>query len=482
MTATRIVRLCGVVSAWCYLVGIFGTALLLLLFLLASVANAQGTVPSVPPSSMAATYQYCFNQAQIADGQCNFAPRFGSAQAACSSQGLTADAEQLGAAPTYAWFAQCRNPANTAQIFGNATRDYTCPAGYARDGNPSSGGTYMCTPTTASNVCPANSGNLSGGSCTCNSGYSAQGGSCVAANACTAGASIDLEFFSSFKDAQTGNLISVVDLPTTASYGGCAYARDAGTGLKDCYSYSGNTSKVFCSVTMTNTGSASTTPTSNNAPPETCPSTYAYGTVNGRAGCYPGSQTVVSGAPPTAGGASAPAATSGTGGATDNAGTGGGANGGGTGGTGGGAAGGAGTGAGKGAGGAAAGSGNDPVPMCGRPETPPCKIDETGTPTPTATDFAAATTKLDTEAQKVIDGINAAGGSGKKTDLGFAWVPSLPSASCTSWTWNVKGSSHTIDWCPWFDKAQAMFGWFIGTLAALYAWKRGTSAVGSGGK
>lgn len=113
--------------------------------------------------------------------------------------------------------------------------------------------------------------------------------------------------------------------------------------------------------------------------------------------------------------------------------------------------------------------GKDP---CGLPGTPPCKIDETGTPTGTGVldaGLAALTTGFDS----IKGGIESLGTS-PKDSLGMALEFEPPTGSCSPLVLTYKDFSRSVNWCPTLETARAIWGWFIGILGALYVFRRAT--------
>lgn len=126
------------------------------------------------------------------------------------------------------------------------------------------------------------------------------------------------------------------------------------------------------------------------------------------------------------------------------------------------------------------GGGGDGGDSCGLPDTPPCKMDEDGTPT--AADGLAAL-------QGAIDGIGTAadghiaaiegmaGGGGQRTDLGLSWLPVAPVGTCSELSMTVKGYTYQSSWCGTLGLARDVTGWAVLFLAALYVWRRATGTL-----
>lgn len=97
----------------------------------------------------------------------------------------------------------------------------------------------------------------------------------------------------------------------------------------------------------------------------------------------------------------------------------------------------------KGGGGGA--GGGEEIVTCGLPNTPKCKIDETGTPT--AGNFADATKALDDAKNSAVEGLTTVtSAQGKQTTWG--WNLALPTG-CTALTVDAIFKTFTINPCPY---------------------------------
>ena len=86
-------------------------------------------------------------------------------------------------------------------------------------------------------------------------------------------------------------------------------------------------------------------------------------------------------------------------------------------------------------------------------------------------------TALDTASNLVSGLIGAQSGADKKTDLGWSFLPQLPSGSCATVPFGVRSWLVNYDWCTDLGKARTMWGWLFAMLGALYIWRRGTAAL-----
>lgn len=115
------------------------------------------------------------------------------------------------------------------------------------------------------------------------------------------------------------------------------------------------------------------------------------------------------------------------------------------------------------------------VITCGLPGKPPCKIDETGTPT--QGDLSQAQAKL-TEIQAQIEGVMT------PVELPWVWGWSMPTGACSpievpSFVNGVPGGQ--IDLCshPAMQFWRRLWAWLLTVLAGWYAWRRYSSQVGA---
>jgi len=108
----------------------------------------------------------------------------------------------------------------------------------------------------------------------------------------------------------------------------------------------------------------------------------------------------------------------------------------------------------------------DQNPTCGWPGGPPCKIDESGTPT----DGALTTQKTDyetksTERKNQIDSLGLQGDHGMVWD----WVFPMPSGGCSALSYGASGHYFTIDPCEKLGLVRDLLGFilYIGTALML---------------
>lgn len=86
-------------------------------------------------------------------------------------------------------------------------------------------------------------------------------------------------------------------------------------------------------------------------------------------------------------------------------------------------------------------------------------------------------TALDTASALVGNLITDQAVTNKKTDLGWSFLPQLPSGSCATVPFGVRTWLVNYDWCTDLGKARTMWGWLFAMLGALYIWRRGTAAL-----
>lgn len=285
---------------------------------------------------------------------------------------------------------------------------------------------------------------------TCPAGHWWVEGECQPPPNCTAGDVIDVEWFTGWgvpggKSDGTGGVP-----PSTATIGACEYTRGS---LGDCYTYEANESKYFCQFQYTATGNASTAPPlQNNAPAEACLAGHTYGTVNGKAGCYPTADptqpdntnpTPTKPGVPTAPGTAGPGA---GGGAGDGTGTGDGPNGGGMPG-----------------GGSSGDPGGDDMPSADGA-------------------YSGALGELDAAAQARENQIKAQGGDARRTELPFIFDVAnvLPNGGCSPLSLATPFGTVSNNWCDELGEFRSIWGWFLAMLAALYVWQLGHSALKQG--
>lgn len=113
------------------------------------------------------------------------------------------------------------------------------------------------------------------------------------------------------------------------------------------------------------------------------------------------------------------------------------------------------------------------VKPCGLPDTPPCKIDEAGTPKADETVSAgqnALKTAFDARDQQI---------SQNTQRESFGWLPTLPTLSASCSTIQV-GNIWTFDPCPGIEIGRTFFAFLWGFLALIYCWRRVGETVGGG--
>ena len=113
---------------------------------------------------------------------------------------------------------------------------------------------------------------------------------------------------------------------------------------------------------------------------------------------------------------------------------------------------------------------------CGGPGQPPCKIDETGTPDGSGS-FDASNAALDAGATAVTDAISGTA-TAPVTSLGFSFVWSPPSGTCSSIPFGTATYFTSWDWCVLLGRVRALWAWAVSIFAALYIWRKATSAIG----
>jgi hypothetical protein len=394
-------------------------------------------------------------------------------------------------------------------VFGGGT--YDSNFGRCVDNSSSSGFMYtnvgICP---SSNVCPAHA-TLSGGSCSCNSGFDQSGSSCVPhANACTASAGQISEVnvtvgWNRSADQSDLRVVGGIHLPEpNVCYAGCLWDRVdlgffGGSGGKGWISQTPSASGLYrlsADVSYRKTTSecsASTESTNPSSQPASCPG--EVGQVNGVTVCV-GTATkpiVTTNRPsgvyepgnPSAGIKPDSGEGSGVGGSSRTPSVGDGGPGGGPA-----AAGGSSSAGGSGGGGTATGK-VDSTPgqeqqACGAPGQPACRLDESGMPTGAGFGMSRGHEGLDGAADQKdgqLSGIASA--EGKDT----SWsVPSwFSAAACHPWSLAHLPApidrDLTVDICPikgYIDGALSfvwlVFG-FFGTLGMVF---RVTTASGSG--
>lgn len=103
------------------------------------------------------------------------------------------------------------------------------------------------------------------------------------------------------------------------------------------------------------------------------------------------------------------------------------------------------------------------IETCGLPGKPPCKIDETGTPTsaPTAPDTPD---KLKSEDAAKRDAAIAS-----IQDPGFGWIGAPPVAQCTPFDWPTMGRTFTLDPCGPMEQIRSVMAYVWALFAAWWS-------------
>jgi len=110
---------------------------------------------------------------------------------------------------------------------------------------------------------------------------------------------------------------------------------------------------------------------------------------------------------------------------------------------------------------------------CGLPGTPPCKIDESGTPS--GSGFQTAGKDALTAVTPGTQGVTAWDGKGPSP---WSSVPVISgSSSCTNPTATFFGQVVTVDVCSIFGPFKTILAWFLYAITALYMWRRVTGTV-----
>lgn len=175
------------------------------------------------------------------------------------------------------------NGKQTLNLWRNNT---TCAAGSTY--NPATG---MCDSTTY--FCPVGSTSSGSGSsmtCTCNSGYLEQGGTCVANNCPAQGTTASQSVFWGYDtngdgmpDDASAMEFTLGTIGTTFSRSGCGYQTTAGA--TRCYNFVDAPSKIYCDFPVAATGfPAPESATNGDVPPSganPCPPGTVAGEVNG---------------------------------------------------------------------------------------------------------------------------------------------------------------------------------------------------------
>jgi len=115
------------------------------------------------------------------------------------------------------------------------------------------------------------------------------------------------------------------------------------------------------------------------------------------------------------------------------------------------------------------------VITCGLPDTPACKIDETGTPT--RGDLGTAEGELAEKRGELVGALGEA--SHARSSLPWSWVLDFPVGSCTPFVWDTRLGTLTIDPCSsaGVDLWRALCAWFLFALTGLHIWRSVNEAL-----
>jgi len=118
-------------------------------------------------------------------------------------------------------------------------------------------------------------------------------------------------------------------------------------------------------------------------------------------------------------------------------------------------------------------SATQPVP-CGLPGSPPCKIDEAGTPT-----GAGALAGASSTAAAAVAGLEAKVLEQTSKTLPWTWSFSFPTFACAPWAFTFRSWSANVDWCPELSKVRDLWGYALSVITMIYLWRSFTSAFRS---
>lgn len=116
---------------------------------------------------------------------------------------------------------------------------------------------------------------------------------------------------------------------------------------------------------------------------------------------------------------------------------------------------------------------------CGLPDTPPCKIDETGTPSGAQGEGIAAGPRAQIEALRgqQIDLIETE----RQADLPWLFDLGLPTGACTPIVLNLNGRTVEVDLCTnWLVLFfRELWAWALVVITGLYCWRSVTLTTGA---
>lgn len=112
---------------------------------------------------------------------------------------------------------------------------------------------------------------------------------------------------------------------------------------------------------------------------------------------------------------------------------------------------------------------------CGLPDTPACKIDETGTPT--SGSFGTAEGELAEKRGELVGALGEAAHA--RTSLPWSWMLDFPVGSCTPFVWDTRLGTLTIDPCSsaGVDLWRALCAWLLFALTGLHIWRSVNEAL-----
>lgn len=123
--------------------------------------------------------------------------------------------------------------------------------------------------------------------------------------------------------------------------------------------------------------------------------------------------------------------------------------------------------------------GTSPQPIevitCGLPGKPPCKIDETGTPTGQGVESGSVQSVEALELGQI--GLMT---TGQQVALPWLWALELPSGACSALTFELHGRGFTLDLCnnALVSFWRSLLAWALAAWSALYVWRSVTEATG----
>ena len=112
---------------------------------------------------------------------------------------------------------------------------------------------------------------------------------------------------------------------------------------------------------------------------------------------------------------------------------------------------------------------------CGLPDTPACKIDETGTPT--SGNFGTAEGELSEKRGELVGALGEAAHA--RSSLPWSWSLDFPVGACTPFVWDTRLGTLTIDPCSsaGVDLWRALCAWLLFALTGLHIWRSVNEAL-----